>query len=50
MQSFDEKRTHDLATVKEPSIIITKTVKGNITTVLDKKWYKIKKMLVDPET
>ena len=37
---------------KDPSIIITKTDKGNITTVLDKEWYdnKINKMLDDEET
>ena len=37
---------------KDPSIIITKADKGNITTVLDKEWYdnKISKMLDDEET
>jgi len=37
---------------KDPSIIITKADKGNITTVLDKEWYdnKINKMLDDEET
>jgi len=37
---------------KDPSIIITKADKGNITTVLDKEWYdnKINKMLEDEET
>jgi len=37
---------------KDPSIIIIKAYKGNITTVLDKEWYdnKINKMLDDEET
>jgi len=37
---------------KDPSIIITKADKGNITTVLDKKWYdnKINTMLDNEET
>jgi len=37
---------------KDPSIIITKADKGNVTTILDKEWYdhKINKMLDDQET
>jgi len=37
---------------KDPSIIITKAGKGNITTVLDKEWYdhSINKIMCNQET